>query len=232
MHPILDKLVKKVWQTPHTIPPVSKEIERKYILPEDAVGYVSQPAHESVVVKAAMAREKAGQEHGTAPQNPELQRLDSFGQRVYQSAAAALHVVDYQVYMARGQVELWEKVSAVAKQLPQDQRQAFQAVILEGTDLARHRVRAAFDAGRTVARAAASGVDAWRSAWLLASSFHEEVQTKLKNLTLHRGESLWGTGGSYFTKSQRKAGHATLPEVGVLPLGPPQQGWEGESSST
>ncbi|NXU23227.1 LAP2A protein, partial [Thalassarche chlororhynchos] len=191
LHPILDKLVKKVWQTPHTVPPVSKEIERKYILPENAVGYVTQPAHESVVVEAAMVREKADREHGTAPQNPELRRLDSCGQRAYQSAAAALRVVDYQVYMARGQVELWKKVSALAKCLLQDQRQAFQAVILEGTDLAKHQVRAAFDAGDTVARAAASGVDARRSAWLQASSFHEEVQTKLKNLP-YTGENLFG----------------------------------------
>ncbi|NXA27361.1 LAP2A protein, partial [Ibidorhyncha struthersii] len=191
LHPILDKLVKKVWQTPHTVPPVSKEIERKYILPEDAVGYVSQPAHKSVVVEAAMVREKVGREPGTAPQNPELRCLDAFGQRVYQSAAAALRVVDYQVYMARGQVELWKKVSALAKRLPQDQRQAFQAVVLEGADLARHQVRAAFDAGDTVARAAASGVDARRSAWLQASSFHEEVQTKLENLP-YTGENLFG----------------------------------------
>ncbi|XP_054053677.1 uncharacterized protein LOC128908114 [Rissa tridactyla] len=190
LHPILDKLVKKVWQTPHTIPPVSKEIERKYILPEDAVGYVSPPAHKSMVV-AAMAREKAGWEHGSAPQNPELRCLDSFGQRVYQSAAAALRVVDYQVYMARGQVELWKKVSALVKHLPQDQRQAFQAIILEGMDLARHQVQAALDAGDTVARAAASGVDAQRSAWLQASSFHEEVQTKLENLP-YTGENLFG----------------------------------------
>ncbi|NWY58224.1 LAP2A protein, partial [Chionis minor] len=191
LHPVLDKLVKKVWQTPHTIPPVSKEIEGKYILPEDAVGYVSQPAHKSVVVQAAMAREKVGQEHGTALQNPELRCLDSFGQRVYQSAAAALRVVDYQVYMARGQAELWKKVSALAKRLPQDQHQAFQAVILEGADLARHQVQAAFDAGDTVARATASGVDAQRSAWLQASSFHEEVQIKLENLP-YTGENLFG----------------------------------------
>lgn len=191
LHPILDKLVKKVWQTPHTVPPVSKEIERKYILPEDAVGYISQPAHKSVVVEAAMVREKAGREHGTAPQNPELQCLDAFGQRVYQSAAAALRIVDYQVYMATGQVELWKKVSALAKHLPQDQRQAFQAIVLEGADLARHQVRAAFDAGDTVARAAASGVDARRSAWMQASSFHEEVQTKLENLP-YTGENLFG----------------------------------------
>lgn len=72
LHPVLDKLVKKVWQTPHTVPPVSKEIERRYILLEGAVGYVIQPAHKTVVVKATMAREKVGQEHGTAPQNPEL----------------------------------------------------------------------------------------------------------------------------------------------------------------
>jgi len=83
LHPIVDKLVKKVWQTPHTVPPVSKEIERKCTLPEDAVSYISQPAHESVAIEAAMAMEKAGWEHGTAPQNPELQCLDSFGQRVY-----------------------------------------------------------------------------------------------------------------------------------------------------
>ncbi|XP_009289176.2 PREDICTED: uncharacterized protein LOC103908515 [Aptenodytes forsteri] len=191
LHPVLDKLVKKVWQTPHTVPPVSKEIERKYILLEDAVGYVIQPAHKTMVVKATMAREKVGQEHGTAPQNPELRRLDSYGQRAYQSVATALHVVDYQVYMARGQVELWKKVSALAKRLLQDQHQAFQDVILEGTDPARHQVQAAFDAGDTVARAAAWGVDAWRPAWLQASSVHEEVQTKLENLP-YAGENLFG----------------------------------------
>ncbi|XP_062434016.1 uncharacterized protein LOC134141671 [Rhea pennata] len=191
LHPILDKLVKKVWQTPHTVPPVSKEIERKYILLEDAAGYVSQPAHESMVVEAAMAREKTSCEHSAAPQNPDLRRLDSFGQRVYQSAAAALRVVDYQIYMARGQVELWKKISALAKPLPRDQQQELQNIVLEGMDLARHQVRAAFDAGETVARAAASGVDARRSAWLQASGFHEEVQTKLENLP-YTGENLFG----------------------------------------
>ncbi|NXX40596.1 LAP2A protein, partial [Tricholaema leucomelas] len=191
LHPVLDKLVKKVWQTPHSVLPVSKEIERKYILPEDAVGYISQPAHKSTVVEAAPVREKARLEHGSAPQNPELQHLDSFGQRVYQSAAAALRVVDYEVYMARGQVELWKKVSVLAKELPQDLRQAFQTIALEGTDLARHQLRAAFDAGDTAARAAALAVDAQRSAWLQASSFHEEVQTKLENLP-YTGENLFG----------------------------------------
>ncbi|NXP83205.1 LAP2A protein, partial [Ramphastos sulfuratus] len=191
LHPILDKLVKKVWQAPHSILPVSKEVERKYILPEDAVGYVSQPAHKSTVVETAPVREKGRLEHGSAPQNPELQYLDSFGQRVYQSAAAALRVVDYEVYMARGQVELWKKVSVLAKELPQDLRQAFQTIALEGTDLARHQLRAAFDAGDTAARAAALAVDAQRSAWLQASSFHEEVQTKLENLP-YTGENLFG----------------------------------------
>ncbi|NXE56862.1 LAP2A protein, partial [Casuarius casuarius] len=191
LHPILDKLVKKVWQTPHTIPPVAKEIERKYVLLEDAAGYVSQPAHESTVVEAAMAREKTGGERGAAPQHPELRRLDSFGQRVYQSAAAALRVVDYQIYMARGQVELWKKVSALAQPLPRDQQRELQHVLLEGMDLARHQVRAAFDAGDTVARAAASAVAARRSAWLRASGFHEEVQTKLENLP-YTGENLFG----------------------------------------
>lgn len=46
--------------------------------------------------------------------------------------------------MARGQVELWKKVSALAKCLLQDQHQA---IVLEGMDLANHQVRAAFDTG-------------------------------------------------------------------------------------
>ena len=61
-----------------------------------------------------------GWERGPAPQTLELQMLDSFGQRIYQLAAAALLNVDYQVYMARAQAELWRKVSVLAKRLPQD----------------------------------------------------------------------------------------------------------------
>ncbi|NXN08753.1 LAP2A protein, partial [Indicator maculatus] len=191
LHPVLDKLVKKVWQTPRSVLPVSQEVERKYLLPEEAVGYTSQPAHKSVGVEAAPVRGKARWEHRSAPQSPELQHLDSFGQKVYQSAAAALRVVDYEVYMARGQAELWKKVSVLTKKLPQDLLQAFQNIALEGTDLARHQLRAAFDAGDTVARAAAVAVDAQRSAWLQASSFHEEVQAKLENLP-YTGENLFG----------------------------------------
>ena len=65
---------------------------------------------------------------------------------------------------------------------------------------------AAFDAGDMVMRAAASGLDPWWSAWLQASSFHEEVQTKLENLP-YAGENLFGeqVGATLQTAKERQA---------------------------
>lgn len=76
LHPIPDELFKK-----DRTPTASKDMKRKYLLPEDMFGPVSTCTRG--LADAAVSREEVGWEQGPAPQNPALQRLRSCGQRAH-----------------------------------------------------------------------------------------------------------------------------------------------------
>ncbi|EMP41608.1 hypothetical protein UY3_01128 [Chelonia mydas] len=82
IHPGVLKIVKLLWQTPSSILPTSKKVEKKYPVPakEFECLYTHPPAA-SLVVSAVNERDRQGQVSGM-PKSKEAKRLDLFGRKM------------------------------------------------------------------------------------------------------------------------------------------------------
>ncbi|EMP41357.1 hypothetical protein UY3_01399 [Chelonia mydas] len=73
---------KTIWQTPASIPPTARGVERKYFVPSKEYEYLythSQPC--SLVVTSVNERERHGQQ-APAPKSKDARRLDLFGRKI------------------------------------------------------------------------------------------------------------------------------------------------------
>lgn len=73
---------KTLWQTPASIPPTAKGVERKYFVPTRGYEYLfTHPAPCSLVLDAVNVKEREGQQ-GPVPKLKDAKQLDLFGRKV------------------------------------------------------------------------------------------------------------------------------------------------------
>ncbi|XP_029768569.1 uncharacterized protein LOC115271282 [Terrapene carolina triunguis] len=190
LHKGVAKIPNTLWQTPSSLPPISKRAERKYFVPSKRHEYLyTHPAPNSLVVKVVNHKECQGQPAPTL-KNKDSRRLDLFGRKLYSSSSFQLRVANHQALLGRYDFNLWGSMPKFTDSLQEHDRKEYKALVEEGTASARVALQAASDAADMAARTMTSAVSMRRASWLLLSRLSIEAQSSLQDLPFH-GKALF-----------------------------------------
>ncbi|XP_065406172.1 uncharacterized protein LOC122174245 [Chrysemys picta bellii] len=171
-----------IWQTPASIPPTARGVERKYFVPSKDYEYLyTHPQPCSLVVASVNARERHGQQ-AAAPKSKEAKRLDLFGRKVYSAGGLQLRAANQQALLSRYNFNSWNSMGKFKELVPQESREEFGALVEEGKKVARTSLQASLDIADSAARTLASGIAMQRTSWLQVSGLPPELQQTLQDL--------------------------------------------------
>ncbi|KAM7161166.1 uncharacterized protein RBU57_011009 isoform 1-T2 [Macrochelys suwanniensis] len=181
-----------IWQSPASIPPTARGVERKYMAPPKDFEYLyTHPQPCSLVVQSVNERERDGQQ-APAPKSKDAKRLDLFGRKIYLGGEGGLQlrVANQQALLSQYNYNTWNSMQKFKEFVPQESRQEYSALIEEGKKVARTSFRASLDIADSAARTIASGVAMRRISWLQSSTLPPEVQYTIQDL-LFEGRGLF-----------------------------------------
>ncbi|XP_065448406.1 uncharacterized protein LOC135983038 [Chrysemys picta bellii] len=171
-----------IWQTPASIPPTARGVERKYFVPSKDHEYLyTHPQPCSLVVSSVNARERHGQQ-AAAPKSKDAKRFDLFGRKVYSAGGLQLRAANQQALLSRYNFNSWNPMGKFKELVPQDSREEFGALVEEGKKVARTSLQASLDIADSAARTLASGIAMRRISWLQVSGLPPELQQTLQDL--------------------------------------------------
>lgn len=175
-----------MWQTPATIPPTCKRVDRKYVSSKGSEFLFSHPAPNSLVVEAASRRSK--QHFWSTSSDKESRRLDLFGHNVYFSTLQ-FWVANYATLLPKYDHKNYGKFMEFTNDIPR-KRDKLKSLVSEGQMILRTALQAALDAADTAARSTATAVVVCQALWFSSSSFPWEMQNTVKDLPFD-GEKLF-----------------------------------------
>ncbi|XP_029467019.1 uncharacterized protein LOC115096471 [Rhinatrema bivittatum] len=186
-HEVLNRVLEKSWETPFSLPPVSRKTDLKFRMRKSPYYSLPQLPHASIVVESAMQRAKKAKLHASTPPGRDNRYLDEFAKRTYQNTMLAARIQHHQFYMVQ---YLYECIQATKGMLISTADTVLQPLqdMEEGT---RHLLRTIYEAFETSSRASAAAIAARRMAWLRASAIREDLHDKLANLPC-TGDNLFG----------------------------------------
>lgn len=171
-----------IWQTPASVPPTARGVERKYSVPPTGYEYLYvHPTPDSLVVQSVNDRERNGQP-AAAPKSKEARRMDLLGRKVYSAGGLQMRIGNQQVLLARYVFDILTSLARFTDLLPVASRQDFSTMLEEGRRSSRSSITAGLDAADSGARTLATGVTMRRIAWLQSSTLPPEVQFTLQDL--------------------------------------------------
>lgn len=178
----IQKNAATLWQTPASIPPTARGVERKYSAPPTGYEYLySHPTPDSLVVQSVNGRERNGQP-APAPKSKDARRMDLLGRKVYAAGGLQMRIANQMVLLARYVFDILTSLAKYTELLPTTSRQEFSAMLEEGKTSSRSSITAALDAADSGARTIATGVAMRRISWLQSSTLPQEVQYTLQDL--------------------------------------------------
>ncbi|EMP32476.1 hypothetical protein UY3_10392 [Chelonia mydas] len=206
---------KIIWQTPATITPTSKRLDRKYfVLLTSSEFLFTHPSPNSLVVEAANQKNKH-QYFQFTPSDNDNKRLDSFGRKVYSSSKLQYRVANYMALLAKYDHKNYAEVMQFIDDVSEDKRQQFKAVVSEGQLISRTALQAALDAVDAATRSTAMAIIMRHAWWFASSSFLKKIQSTVKDLPF--------SGDRFFTSTTNEVLHsmkdslATLRSLGIQP---------------
>ncbi|XP_044860104.1 GTPase IMAP family member 8-like [Mauremys mutica] len=171
-----------IWQTPASVPPTARGVERKYSVPPTGYEYLYvHPAPDSLVVQSVNDRERNGQP-APAPKSKDARRMDLLGRKVYSAGGLQMRIGNQLVLLARYVFDILTSLDKFSDLLPSTSHQDFTTMLEEGRRSSRSSITAALDVADSGARTLASGVTMRRIAWLQSSTLPPEVQYTLQDL--------------------------------------------------
>lgn len=122
-------LIRTIWQTPASIPPTAKGVERKYFVPSEGYEYLfMHPQPCSLVVAAGNEEETQGQQ-APMPKSKEAKRLDLFGRKVYSTGVGGLQlrIANQQAILSRYNFNSWNSMLKFKELVSTESREEFGA---------------------------------------------------------------------------------------------------------
>ncbi|EMP31602.1 hypothetical protein UY3_11313 [Chelonia mydas] len=176
--PVNDALMEPaeiVWQTPATISPTCKNADRKYYVSNKGMDFLfSHLQPNSLVVDSVNQRGKQPP-FKTTPHDKDCKRQDLFGHRVYSSATFQFHTASYAAVLAKYGHDNYQKLNKFLADIPEDKREQFQSIRIEGQLVAQIALQASLDVVDT-----AMAIVMWKASWLQASGIPRELQVKVE----------------------------------------------------
>ncbi|XP_044851192.1 voltage-dependent P/Q-type calcium channel subunit alpha-1A-like [Mauremys mutica] len=178
----IQKNATTIWQSPASVPPTARSVERKYSVPPTGYEYLyTHPAPDSLVVQSVNDRERHGQP-APAPKSKDARRMDLLGRKVYSAGGLQLRIANQLALLARYAFDIFVSLAKYSELIPAASRQEFSALVEEGRKASRSSIQAALDSADSGARTLASGVTMRRISWLQSSILLPEVQYTLQDL--------------------------------------------------
>lgn len=171
-----------IWQSPSSVAPTARGVERKYSVPPQGYEYLYvHPTPDSLVVQSVNDRERHGQP-AAAPKAKDARRMDLLGRKIYSAGGLQLRIANQMALLSRYTFNILGCLAKFTELTPQESRPEFSALLEEGKLASRTLIKAAVDAADSGARTVASGVTMRRIAWLQSSTLPPEVQYTLQDL--------------------------------------------------
>lgn len=186
MNDALLELADTVWQTPATIPPTNKCMDRKYHVPNKGMDFLfSHPQPNSLVVEAVNQQDKQPQFKSTPP-DKDWKRLDLQGCKVYTSATLQFHTANDTALLSNYDHDSYTKLTDFVQEVPEEKSEQFRAIVNEGQLIARTALQASLNMADTAACKTATAIVMRRVSWLHSSVIPKELQYKAEDLPSDR----------------------------------------------
>ncbi|EMP35403.1 hypothetical protein UY3_07366 [Chelonia mydas] len=147
---------KTIWQTPVSIPPTAKGVERKYFVPSKGYEYLfTHPQPGSLVVAAVNEKERQEQQ-APVPKSKGTKHLDLYGCKVYSSWGLQLRIANQQAILRRYSFSSWNSMPKFKEQAPTESREQFGVIVDEGKVVTQTFLQASPDAADSAVRTSSS----------------------------------------------------------------------------
>ncbi|EMP36332.1 hypothetical protein UY3_06495 [Chelonia mydas] len=178
----LMELAKNIWQTLATIPLTCKRADKKYYISSKGMDFLfSYPAPNLLVVDTIS--EQGRQHHSrSTPYDKEWKWLALFGCKAYSSDAFQFLIPIYAALMVKYDYINYSKLSDFIEHIPEDKREQFKEIIVEGHLLARTALQASLNAADMAECSPATAIVMCPASWLHLSSSPREVQSTVEDL--------------------------------------------------
>ncbi|XP_054846821.1 uncharacterized protein LOC129337273 isoform X1 [Eublepharis macularius] len=207
-----------LWQSPASLPPTAKKVERYYRLKQDDCPYLfTHPKPSSIVAEEGQARFRYGS--SSAPADREGRKLDGMGRKIYSSASLGFRIANFQAIMGSYNLFLWRRLSSYLSDLPEDRRHLVKALQAEAMKLSKQQMTAGKDAADSAARAMATSVVLRRHAWLRSTALPPEKKAKVEDFPFE-GPQLFSEKTDE-SLSLMKKNQQTAKSLGVAPSAQP-----------
>ncbi|XP_075789594.1 uncharacterized protein LOC142830175 [Pelodiscus sinensis] len=175
-----------IWQTPASITPTNKRVDRKYfIAPKDMDFLFTHPPPNSLVVDSVRHKGKQPNLRST-PQDRDHKKVDIMGRKVYSSSTLLLRAANYTAMLADYDNANYAKLQDLLQHLPEHKRPTLRSIMQEGLAISRTALQSAMDVADTAARITASAIVLRRMSWLQPSGVPRDLQQKVEDLPFDR----------------------------------------------
>ncbi|XP_078503723.1 uncharacterized protein LOC144762414 [Lissotriton helveticus] len=193
--PIIDHIWeqgKQLMQTPASVSAVVPRLDKKYKAPTTAPACLTgHPKPDSVVTQAAQKNSRNQSSPLSAPPDKEGRKLDSIGKRFSTTSAMTVKVANSIALLGRYNRQLWEDIAPYLAELPDTMKEEVQSLLKESQTSASKLIDCAMDVAMSGFRQLAGAAVLRRQGWLKATSFRQEVQTKVLDMP-YDGQHLFG----------------------------------------
>ncbi|XP_039352843.1 zinc finger protein 189-like [Mauremys reevesii] len=152
LQPDRQKNSATIWQSPSSVAPTARGVERKYSVPPQGYEYLYvHPTPDSLVVQSVNDRERHGQP-AAAPKAKDARRMDLLGRKIYSAGGLQLRIANQMALLSRYTFNILGCLAKFTELTPQESRPEFSALLEEGKLASRTLIKAAVDAADSGAR--------------------------------------------------------------------------------
>ncbi|XP_078537214.1 uncharacterized protein LOC144822994 [Lissotriton helveticus] len=193
--PIIEFIWKeglKIMSKPNSLPAALPRVDKKYRAPNSAPAcLIGQAKADSVVEQAAQKRSSNPSAQVSVPPDKDGKRLDSIGKKVSTIAATTIKVANSLAILGIYERQMWSDILPYVEKLPEPDRAEAKKILQEGECVSSEMIDAAVDVAATGFRQLAGAAVLRRQGWLRATSFRQEVQSRILDMA-YDGEHLFG----------------------------------------
>lgn len=205
----VSKPIKALWQTPTSLQPTVKQVERKYFMPPtDTSTYICTCPLDSLVVATAYEQER----QGPSPKIIDAKELDLLGRKFTPQGDLQLKISNHHALLRHYDFNFWTTMSKFKELLPSESRTEFVAVV-EDRAITKASLQASLGAADAVAHAMGTVVVMRCSSWFQLSGLPYEVQMTVQDLPFE-GCSLFSDQTDAHLHSLKDS-RATLKSLGL-----------------
>ncbi|XP_042307893.1 uncharacterized protein LOC121922469 [Sceloporus undulatus] len=179
--PSLEKIAKRSWDAPATIPSTSRRIENLYRVTPSAPSWLSNhPKLNSAIVEGAQST--FAPKSSSSPIDKDSKKLDGLAKKFYASAALDLKVANYAACMGAYVQYLVEKMDPTIADLPDDRRRMMSALRNEIHLISGQQIISARHSTDCASKILSGSIALRRYAWLRSSNLTPQAKAAIEDM--------------------------------------------------